>query len=58
MLPNLKTYPSYFDKRNRRVSQPCFGIVEGIQPYGVIDMNNVVASSPTVFVAKKHQGNM
>lgn len=34
----------------------CFGIVEGIELYGVIDMNNVVASFPIVFVAKKASG--
>lgn len=34
----------------------CFGIVEGIQLYGVIDMNNAVASSPIVFIAKNPSG--
>lgn len=34
----------------------CFVIVGGIQPYGVIDMNNVVESSPTIFVAKNPSG--
>lgn len=34
----------------------CFVIVEGIQPYGAIDMNNVVEPSPTVFVAQNPSG--
>lgn len=34
----------------------CFVIVEGIQPYGAIDMNNVAELSPNVFVAKNPSG--
>lgn len=34
----------------------CFGIVEGIQFYGMIDMNNMVTSSPIVFTAKNPSG--
>lgn len=36
----------------------CFVIVEGIQPYGVIDRNNVVESSLTIFVAKNPSGEL
>lgn len=34
----------------------CFGIIEGIQPYGATDVNNVVEQSPIVFVANNPSG--
>jgi len=34
----------------------CFVIVEGVQFYGATDMNNVVESSPTIFVAENPSG--